>query len=255
MTNENENPTQDEAKPEKPAKAEKQPKGEKAPKGEKQPKGDKPGKGEKPPKGDKPAKGEKGGKAKAEEPEVPAPTPRLQERYHKEVLPALAKKLGRDNPMALPRLKKIVVNMGVGAAVNEKKYLEEAVDAMKLITGQKPVITKARQSIAGFKLREGMPIGCKVTLRGKRMYEFLDRLVSLALPRVRDFRGLNPNAFDGHGNYSIGLNEQLVFPELNPDKFTRPQGMNITLVTAGGSDDDVRELLRGFGVPLRTTAS
>ena len=119
--------------------------------------------------------------------------------------------------------------MGVGAAIGEKKYLEEAVDALKLIAGQKPVVTRGRMSVAGFKLREGMPIGCKVTLRGKRMYEFLDRLIALALPRVRDFRGLNPAAFDGHGNYSLGLTEQLVFPELNPDKYTRPQGMNITL--------------------------
>jgi large subunit ribosomal protein L5 len=177
--------------------------------------------------------------------------PRLLERYQKEILPALAKQLGRNNPNSLPRLQKIVVNMGVGAAVAEKKYLEEAVDAMRQIAGQKPVVTKARQSVAAFKLREGMPIGCMVTLRGVRMYEFLDRLVSLALPRVRDFRGLNPNAFDGHGNYSLGLTEQLVFPELNPDKFTRPQGMNITLVTSVDSNDEARELLRRFGVPLR----
>ncbi len=147
------------------------------------------------------------------------------------VLPALAKQLGRSNRLSLPRLEKIVINMGVGKAIAEKKYLEEAVEALKQIAGQKPVITLSRKSIANFKLREGMAIGCKVTLRGKRMYEFLDRLISLALPRVRDFRGLDPNAFDGHGNYNLGLTEQLVFPELNPDKFTRPQGMNITLVT------------------------
>ena len=141
--------------------------------------------------------------------------------------------------------------MGVGKAIAEKKYLEEAVDALKIIAGQKPVVTCSRQSIAGFKLREGMAIGCKVTLRGKRMYEFLDRLISLALPRVRDFRGLNPDAFDGHGNYSLGLTEQLVFPELNPDKFTQTQGMNITLVTSADSDDEARELLRRLGMPLR----
>ena len=141
--------------------------------------------------------------------------------------------------------------MGVGKAIGEKKYMEEAVEALKQITGQKPLVTLSRKSIANFKLREGMAIGCKVTLRGKRMYEFLDRLISLALPRVRDFRGLDPNAFDGRGNYNLGLTEQLVFPELNPDKFTIPQGMNITLVTSTESDDEARELLRGFGMPLR----
>jgi large subunit ribosomal protein L5 len=177
--------------------------------------------------------------------------PRLQERYEKEVLPALAKKLGRENRLALPRLEKIVVNMGVGSATQEKKHLDTAVEALTEITGQKPVITLARKAIAGFRLREGMAIGCKVTLRRQRMYEFLDRLVSLALPRVRDFRGLNPNGFDGRGNYSLGLSEQLVFPELNPDKYTRPQGMNITIVTAGGNNDDVREMLRMMGMPFR----
>ncbi len=142
--------------------------------------------------------------------------------------------------------------MGVGSAVGEKKHMEEAVDALTRISGQKPVITKARKSIAGFRLREDMPIGCKVTLRGRRMYEFLDRLISLALPRVRDFRGLSPKAFDGHGNYSLGLSEQLVFPELNPDKYSRPQGMNITIVTSSEKNDEARELLRGFGMPFQT---
>lgn len=179
-------------------------------------------------------------------------TPRLLERYKKEILPALGERLGRTNRLSLPRLVKIVVNMGVGAAVGEKKYLEEAVGALTLICGQKPIITLARKSVAGFRLREGMPIGCKVTLRGARMYEFLDRLVSLALPRVRDFRGLNPNAFDGRGNYTLGLGEQLVFPELNPDKYSRAQGMDITLVTTTDSDDEARELLRAFGIPLRS---
>lgn len=177
-------------------------------------------------------------------------TPRLQERYEKEIAPALAEKFGRKNRLSLPRLKKVVINMGVGSAVGEKKHMEEAVDAMKMLAGQKPIITLARKSIAGFRLREGMPIGCKVTLRGQRMFEFLDRLISVALPRVRDFRGLNPKAFDGHGNYSIGLTEQLVFPELNPDKYTHTQGMNVTLVTSTDSDDEARELLRGFGMPL-----
>jgi large subunit ribosomal protein L5 len=184
-------------------------------------------------------------------PSGPPPTPRLLERYQKEVLPALGKKLGRKNLMSLPRIKKIVVNMGVGSAVAEKKNLEDAVAAMTQITGQKPLVTKARKAISGFKLREGLQIGCKVTLRGARMFEFLDRLVSLALPRVRDFRGLEPNAFDGQGNYSLGLSEQLVFPELNPDKFTRVQGMNVTIVISGHSNDESRELLRGLGFPFK----
>lgn len=182
---------------------------------------------------------------------VPAPTPRLMERYFKEIVPALSAKLGRNNVLSLPRLRKIVINMGVGKAITEKKFIEEAVEAMKTIAGQKPVVTRARLSVAGFKLREGQAVGCKVTLRGKRMYEFLDRLVALALPRVRDFRGLNPDGFDGNGNYSLGLTEQLVFPELNPDKFTNVQGMHVTLVTNSGSDNDSRELLRAMGMPLR----
>jgi large subunit ribosomal protein L5 len=179
------------------------------------------------------------------------PTPRLLERYHKEIVPSLAEQLGRSNRLSLPRLEKIVINMGVGRATAEKKYLEEAVDALKTIAGQKPIVTLARQSIAGFKLREGQAIGCMVTLRGKRMWEFLDRLISLALPRVRDFRGLSPTAFDGHGNYTLGLTEQLVFPEVNPDKFSQPQGMNVTLVTTTDSNDEARALLRGLGMPLR----
>lgn len=181
--------------------------------------------------------------------------PRLQEKYENEILPALVAQLGRTNRLSLPRLQKIVVNMGVGSAIQEKKHLEMAVDAMTLITGQKPIITKSRKAIAGFRLREEMPIGCKVTLRRARMYEFLDRLISLALPRVRDFRGVNPNAFDGLGNYSLGLTEQLVFPELNPDKFTRIQGMNITMVTSTRNNDEARELLRLFGMPFRQDGS
>ena len=177
--------------------------------------------------------------------------PRLQEKYKNEIQPELAKELGIKNPMAIPRLEKISVNMGVGSAINEKKHLEDAVDALSQITGQKPVITAARKSIAGFRLREGMKIGCRVTIRGQRMYEFLDRLISLALPRVRDFRGLNPNGFDRRGNYNMGLSEQLVFPELNPDKFTRPQGMTITIVTSAKNDDDARLLLKKFGMPFR----
>lgn len=177
--------------------------------------------------------------------------PRLQDKYFQEIVPALLEQLGRKNRLSLPRLEKIVVNMGVGSAISDKKHLETAVDALTQITGQKPIITKARKSIAGFRLREGMAIGCKVTLRRARMYEFLDRLVALGLPRVRDFRGLNPNAFDGNGNYSLGLSEQLVFPELNPDKFTTPQGMNITIVTTVSSDDEARELLKQLGMPFR----
>jgi len=178
--------------------------------------------------------------------------PRLLEKYQTEILPALAEKLGRDNRLSLPKIEKIVVNMGVGSAIGEKKHLEEAVNALMLLSGQKPVVALGRKSIAGFHLREGMPIGCKVTLRRRRMYEFLDRLISLALPRVRDFRGLNPAAFDGHGNYSLGLSEQLVFPELNPDKYSRPQGMDVTLVTSTDSDEEARELLQKLGMPFRT---
>jgi len=180
-----------------------------------------------------------------------ATNPRLLDRYRKDILPALAKELGRTNRLSLPRLEKIVVNMGVGVAIQEKKHLDEAIGAMSLIVGQKPVVTLARKSIAGFRLRAGMAIGCKATLRGRRMYEFLDRLVALALPRVRDFRGLNPDGFDGKGNYSLGLTEQLVFPELNPDKYTRTQGMNITIVTTARGNDEARLLLAKFGMPFR----
>ena len=191
-------------------------------------------------------------KEKAEAaPTGPPPTPRLQQRYQDEIVPLLKEKLGRDNRLSLPRLEKIVVSMGVGSAIADKKNMEDATTALTEITGQKPVRCKARKSVAGFRLREGMEIGCKVTLRRARMYEFLDRLISLALPRVRDFRGLNPDAFDGHGNYSLGLAEQLVFPELNPDKYTRVQGMNITICSSGDSNDESRELLRAFGMPFR----
>jgi len=242
-------------------KAEKAPKAEKAKPADKDaaPKGEKP---EKAPKGEKPAKGEKGekeskgkgkGKKDAEEkPSVPAPPPRLQVRYEKEILPLLAEKLGRKNRNSLPRLAKIVINMGVGEATQEKKFLESAVDAMGQIAGQKPVQTLSRHAISAFRLRENQPIGCMVTLRKQRMYEFLDRLISIALPRVRDFRGINRNAFDGNGNYSLGLSEQLVFPELNPDKFTRAQGMNIAIVISNSSNDESRELLTLLGMPFQT---
>jgi len=179
--------------------------------------------------------------------------PRLEQRYHDELVPKLKESLGRDNVHSLPKLEKIVVNMGVGIAVTEKRRLEQAAEALGLITGQKPLICRARKSVSNFRLREGMEIGCKVTLRGNRMYEFLDRLISLVLPRVRDFRGLNPKSFDGHGNYSLGLSELLVFPELNPDKFDIQQGMDITIVTSTDSNDEARELLRAFGMPYRDT--
>ena len=177
--------------------------------------------------------------------------PRFQEKYEKEVLPELQKQLGRSNRLSLPRLEKIVINMGVGEATQEKKFLEMAVDAMTQISGQKPMITRARKSIAGFRLREGVPIGCKVTLRRQRMYEFFDRLVSIAIPRVRDFRGVNDKAFDGKGNYSLGLTEQLVFPELNPDKFTRVQGMNIVFVTTASKNEEGKLLLELMGMPFK----
>ena len=192
-------------------------------------------------------------KTKATEAAAPAATgsPRMLDHYMKQVRPQLAEALGRSNPHSIPRLEKIVVNMGVGVAVSEKKHLEEAIGALAQVTGQKPIATLSKAAVSGFKLRENLPIGCKVTLRGRRMYEFLDRLVSLALPRVRDFRGLPSTAFDGHGNYSLGLSEQMVFPEINPDKFTRPQGMHITLVTSARSDDEARQFLRAMGLPLK----
>lgn len=175
---------------------------------------------------------------------------RLQQDYLDKIRPALAEKLGRDNVNSLPKLTKIVINMGVGTATADKKHLDDAAEALTLIAGQKSVITKARKAIAGFRLREGVAIGCKVTLRGTRMYEFMDRLLTLVLPRVRDFRGVSAKAFDGHGNYSLGLTEYLVFPELNPDKFTRSQGMNIVFVTSTDNDAEGRELLRLFGMPF-----
>jgi large subunit ribosomal protein L5 len=177
--------------------------------------------------------------------------PRLQQHYFETIRPALQEEFGIKNVCAIPRIEKISINMGVGEAMQDKKYLELAAEAMADISGQKPVLTLARNSIAGFKLREGVAIGCKVTLRRDRMYEFLDRLISIVLPRVRDFRGVNRNAFDGNGNYSMGLSEWLVFPELNPDKFARPQGMNIAVVTTASENDHARRLLEMFGMPFR----
>jgi large subunit ribosomal protein L5 len=179
-----------------------------------------------------------------------AVTPRLKTRYREEIVPALKSEFDIANVMQVPGLVKIVVNMGVGEAARDSKLIEGAVRDLTVITGQKPLVTKARKSIAQFKLREGMPIGAKVTLRGDRMWEFLDRLLSLALPRIRDFRGLNPKQFDGHGNYTFGLNEQSMFREIDVDKIDRQRGMDITLVTTATNDDEGRELLRQLGFPF-----
>jgi large subunit ribosomal protein L5 len=176
---------------------------------------------------------------------------RLLEKYKTEILPALATKLGRKNVHSLPRLEKIVVNMGVGKALQDKNRMEQAADQLTQLTGQKSQVRQARVAVSGFRLRENNEIGCRVTLRGSRMYEFLDRLISIALPRIRDFRGINPKSFDGHGNYSMGLAEQQVFPEIDPDKVTFVQGMDVTFVTSTNKDDEARELLRGFGMPFR----
>jgi large subunit ribosomal protein L5 len=177
---------------------------------------------------------------------------RLKERYQKEVAPAIAKEFGIKNPMAIPRVQKIVLNMGMGEAIANAKILDTAAEELRTITGQKPVITKAKKSIASFKLRQGMPIGVMVTLRGERMYEFLDRFVSIALPRVRDFRGVSPKAFDGRGNYTIGVREQLIFPEIDFNKVDKLRGMNITIITSARNDEQARSLLKGLGMPFRT---
>ncbi|MDR3635738.1 MAG: 50S ribosomal protein L5 [Isosphaeraceae bacterium] len=176
---------------------------------------------------------------------------RLLDQYNTTVAPALATKFNLANKMSIPKMDKIVINMGVGRATQDKAILEVAVESLARISGQKPLITKAKTSVSGFRLREGNEIGCKVTLRGKRMYEFLDRLISVALPRIRDFRGVNPNSFDGHGNYTLGLAEQVVFPEIDADKMHHTQGMDITIVTTTDSDDQARELLKSFGMPFR----
>src|SRR6266478_1002764 len=176
---------------------------------------------------------------------------RLKERYQKEVAPAIAKEFGIKNPMAVPRVEKIVLNMGMGEAIANAKILDTAADELRAITGQKPVVTKAKKSIASFKLRQGMPIGVVVTLRGDRMYEFFDRLVSVALPRVRDVRGVSPKAFDGRGNYTIGVRGQLIFPESDFNKVDKLRGMNISIVTTARSDELARALLKALGMPFR----
>ena len=177
--------------------------------------------------------------------------PRLKADYEDRIVKAMTEKFGYKNPLEVPRLEKIVINMGVGDATQDKKRVETAAAEMQQIAGQKPVITKAKKSIAQFKLREGMPIGCKVTLRRERMYEFLDRLVTIALPRVRDFRGLNPKSFDGRGNYALGLKEQIIFPEINYDKVEKVRGMDITFVTSARNDEEGQELLRLMNMPFR----
>ena len=175
---------------------------------------------------------------------------RLNEKYRKDVVPVLKKEFGIDNPMAVPRIDKVVLNMGVGEAIQNVKIVEAAAEELTKIAGQRAVITRARKSIATFKLREGMPIGCRVTLRGARMYEFLDRLLNIALPRVRDFRGVPTRAFDGRGNYTLGIKDHLVFPEIDPGKVDKSKGLNVTIVTTAGSDDRARVLLRELGMPF-----
>jgi len=177
-------------------------------------------------------------------------TPRMKQRYDDVIVKAMTEKFGYKNRMEVPKIEKIVLNMGVGEATQDKKKVEAAAAEMEAIAGQKPVITKAKKSIAQFKLREGMPIGCKVTLRRERMYEFLDRLITIALPRVRDFRGLNAKSFDGRGNYAMGLKEQIVFPEINYDRIEKVRGMDVIVTTTAKSDDEARELLRLFGFPF-----
>jgi len=250
-------PTPKQAKPEKPAK----PKGEQA---EPKPEDEAKTKGEGKPKGEQQAKGGEGqgqaqpkgeGKAKAK-PAEPAPPeekvpPRLKERYYSEMLPALMKQFGYRTVMQAPRLEKVVLNMGVGAAIQDAKALEGAMKDMSIISGQRPCITRAKKSIAQFRLRKGMAVGCRVTLRGARMYEFLDRLFSVALPRIRDFRGLPARSFDGRGNYTVGIREQLIFPEINVEQTDRVRGMDITIATTARSDEEARALLTMMGLPLR----
>lgn len=180
---------------------------------------------------------------------------RLQEKYKNEIAPALKQELGIENPMAIPKIEKIVISMGIGSAIQEKGRIAAAQKELAMIAGQRPLVCKAKKSVSNFKLREGYDIGLKVTLRGKRMYEFLDRLIAVAIPRVRDFRGLNPNSFDGRGNYTMGVTEQTIFPEVDPDKVQFQQGMNITFTTSARNDRAARELLQKLGLPFRKTGS
>ncbi|MET3699923.1 LSU ribosomal protein L5P [Bacillus oleivorans] len=176
---------------------------------------------------------------------------RLKEKYVKEITPSLMSKFNYKSIMQVPKIEKIVINMGVGDAVQNAKALDNAVEELEIITGQKPVVTRAKKSIAGFRLREGMPIGAKVTLRGERMYEFLDKLIAVSLPRVRDFRGISKKAFDGRGNYTLGIREQLIFPEIDYDKVSKVRGMDIVIVTTANTDEESRELLTQFGMPFQ----
>lgn len=177
--------------------------------------------------------------------------PRLQEQYQKEIRPAMQARFGYKNVMEVPTIQKVIINMGVGDAAQDSKLLKNAVEEMTLIAGQKPVVTRAKKSEAGFKIRENMPIGCKVTLRKQRMYEFLDRFTTIAMPRIRDFRGVSPKSFDGRGNYNMGLKEQLVFPEINYDRVEKVRGMDITIVTTAKTDEECQALLEGFNFPFR----
>ena len=210
------------------------------------------GKPGKPPKGKPEGAAEAKGDGKPQRPKASSRhTARLRDRFEKEVAPALMKEFELKNPMAVPRINKIVVNMGVGEATQNAKVLDPAAAELQQIVGQKPVITKAKKSIAAFKVREGMPIGVMATLRGDRMYEFLDRLINVALPRVRDFRGVSTKSFDGRGNYTLGLRDQLIFPEIDYAKVDKLKGMNVTIVTTARTDDQARALLKGMGMPFR----
>jgi large subunit ribosomal protein L5 len=221
---------------------------EKKPQGEGKPRGEKKAKG-----GDgAPGDGQQAEKKAAPKPQEPAKPARLRLRYASQVLPELMKEFGFTNPMQAPKLDKVVVNMGLGEAINNGKIIDASVEQLGQITGQKPVVTKARKSIANFKLRQGQSIGAMVTLRGDRMYEFFDRLVTIALPRVRDFKGVSPKAFDGKGNYTLGIREQIIFPEINYDKVEKIKGLNITVVTTARNDEEGRALLRHLGMPFRT---
>ena len=246
-------------KPAKAAKAEKVGAAEggkppKAAKGGDKPRSEKAAKGEK---GAAKGKGDQGGKGPKAEKVARSPRPkdykpRLKSHYEKVVRDEMSKQFGYKNPMQIPRVEKVVLNMGVGEAVNDRKKVDAAAKDLAMISGQRPVITRARKSIATYKLRDGMPIGAKVTLRGDRMYEFLDRLVTIALPRVKDFRGLNPKSFDGRGNFALGLREHIVFPEINYDDVDEIWGMDVIVCTSAQSDEEARVLLRGFNFPFRT---
>ncbi len=222
----------------------------------KAPKGDKKGGGKKAGSGKKDAAGKGKGKGKTEvdagRPRGPAVKPRLETFYHETVRPALVEKFGYSSVMQAPRFEKIVLNMGVGDAIQDQKLLDAAAGEMAQIAGQKPAIRRAKKAISNFKLRAGLPIGCAVTLRGARMYEFFDRLINVAVPRIRDFRGLNPRSFDGRGNYTMGLTEQIIFPEINYDQVPKVRGMDVTIVTSAKTDEEGRELLRLMRMPFRT---